>query len=270
MNTPTSRPAIPASGVALPPPGGLDTHPGQRRPPAPDSPGDLVGGGCLVGYGQSPTVLGSLALPEWEEFMHYLYLPVRLPGSDIRLPERLHFLRDAVGQALTDARAQAPHLADPYVYLTARRGFASPENPLNRPGAHCDDFGGTALNYIWTDRYPTRFCVQTFTGIPDDHEASILEFERQWTTDGEVTYPGGTYLRLTPHVVHRTPEVPAPGGIRSFFKVSVATERYNLAGNSHNYLFDYRWRMWSREELRNHPTQGNGDFVLDEFEVTAP
>jgi hypothetical protein len=212
----------------------------------------------------APTVLDRFALPEWEEFMHYLYLPVRMPDTNLRIPERLSFLFEPILDAVADARRFARHLDNPYVYVTARRGFASPENPLNRPGAHCDDFGGTALNYIWTDRYPTRFCLKPFRDIPDDHEGSIRAFEDQWTSQHEVTYPSGTFLRLTPHVVHRTPEVPAPGGMRSFFKISVANERYNLAGNSHNHLFDYRWHMWSREELRNHPTHGNGDHVPDE------
>lgn len=212
-------------------------------------------------YGQAPVAIDRFDLPQWEEYMHYLYLPVRMPGSNIRIPERLAFLTRPVLDALADARRFARHLSDPYVYVTARRGFASPDNPLNRPGAHCDDFGGDALNYIWTDRYPTRFCVAPFSEIPSDHEGSIREFEQQWRTDCEVTHPTGTLLRLTPFVVHRTPTVPEPGAMRSFFKVSIANERYNLAGNSHNYLFDYSWHMWSREELRNHPAHGNGDYV---------
>lgn len=215
----------------------------------------------MTRYGADPRIIGSFPLPEWEEFMHYLYLPVRMPDTEVRLPERLEFLREPINLAWDDACATTSHLRNPYIYVTARRGYASPENPLNRPGAHCDDFGGDALNYIWTDRYPTRFCLKPFEDIPADHEGSIAEFERQWDRDREVTFPAETYLRLTPFVVHRTPEVPAPGGMRSFFKVSVANERYNLAGNSHNYLFDYRWRMWSRDELRNHPT--NSDHVDD-------
>jgi len=206
-------------------------------------------------------VLGEYGLSQWREYLHFLYLPVRMPGTDVRLPERLAFLRPLVDAAIRDAATSTGHLSDPYVYVTARRGFASPENPLNRPGAHCDDFGGTALNYIWTDRWPTRFAEFAFTDIPADHVRSVEEFERQWAGRSSVTYPVGSLLRLDPFVVHATPEVPPPGGIRSFVKVSVARERYNLDGNSHNYLFDYAWRMYSREELRNHPTHGNADYM---------
>jgi len=249
-------------------------------------------------YGEAPVDLGPLALPEWQEFMHYLYLPVRLPADegggvpDVVLPARLEFLRDAVEWAFWDARQTAPHLgADPYVYVTARRGFATPGNPLNRPGWHCDDFGGSDLNYIWTDRFPTRFLTSDKPlAIPADDAASMHEFEvlagiaqrnsddyRQrriyngnaerpslWIEDG---WPTGHLLRLSPYVIHDTPLIPEPGGMRSFFKISVSTHRYNLLGNSHNHLLDYDWKMYDRAEVRNRPQGGNSDYVTEDVDA---
>lgn len=235
-------------------------------------------------YGEAPVDLGEFQpLPDWQEFMHYLYLPVRLPRHEwydssrdgcVNLPERLEFLHDATQRALYDARETASHLDDPYVYVTARRGFATPGNPLNRPGWHCDDFGGSDLNYIWSDRYPTRLLLAPDgLTIPEDDAASMeafdaLAWQAEHTLAPSLTIedaPNGHLLRLSPYVIHDTPVIPEPGGMRSFFKISVSTHRYNLLGNSHNHLLDYDWPMYDRATVRNQPG-GNGDYVQEQVD----
>ena len=42
---------------------------------------------------------------------------------------------------------------------------------------------------------------------------------------------------------------------RTFFKLSFSKDKYDLKGNSHNYLFDYNWEMRERKENRNIPQQ---------------
>lgn len=236
-------------------------------------------------YGEGPVVIAAFDLPEWQEFMHYLYLPVRIPFRDsggkrgLWLPERLSFLHNPVGWAVRDAITIAEHLEDPYVYVTARRGFATPGNPLNRPGWHCDDFGGTDLNYIWSDAYPTRVmtALPGIIQLSSDDGESMIQMENlaqyaernragydSWTMPPDpvvrtAQMPVNTLLRLTPHVIHDTPVIPPPGGMRSFFKISVSSHRYDLIGNSHNHLLDYDWPMTSRVEMRNRPDGGNTD-----------
>lgn len=250
-------------------------------------------------YGEAPVVLGHYPYlaAQWREFMHYLYLPVRIPTSDpglnldadptgqryadvdaaFALPQRLQFLHEPVMDAIADARRAAPHLSNPYVYVTARRGHAAPGNPLNRPGPHCDDFGGTDLNYIWSDRYPTRFLTSNEPlDIPADDaesmvemarlfdiaENSLIDWHRRSQFNGNAERPrmslsyaptGGRMMRLSPYVIHDTPRIPEPGGMRSFFKISVSTHRYDLVGNSHNYDLDYDWPMVERAAIRNQP-----------------
>lgn len=230
-------------------------------------------------YGMPPIeVTTEFDLPDWQEFMHYLYLPVRLPAHDRTdwglpdeaLPDRLAFLEQAIDRAVWDAGQQAAHLQDPYVYVTARRGFATPGNPLNRPGWHCDDFGGTDLNYVWCDEFPTRVLRADPGSIDmpaDDMESmkvmdDLAEMVTWPNTDDIWIEPVRTHTmyRLTPHVVHDTPIIPAPGGMRSFFKISVSNHRYDLIGNSHNHLLDYDWPMVSRDVLRNQPSGGNKDY----------
>lgn len=222
-------------------------------------------------YGEAAVDLGDVRL-DWQEFMHYLYLPVKMPRTGFRFPERLEFLRHAAGDALVNA-ATDPGLRDPYVYITARRGYATPGNPLNRPGWHCDDFGGEDLNYIWTDVFPTRVLrSEQPLELPEDDEESMrrMDYIASFTTIGArcpntpptwiEEVPLGHLVRLSPLVVHNTPEIPEEGGMRSFLKISVSNHRYNLAGNSHNYLFDYDWPMVDRIEMRNQPAD-NRDYV---------
>jgi hypothetical protein len=52
---------------------------------------------------------------------------------------------------------------------------------------------------------------------------------------------------------------PPPGGMRSFLKISLSHQKYNLVGNSHNYLFDYNWDLHDRDTLRNDPAYAGKD-----------
>lgn len=209
-------------------------------------------------YGSAPRSLGVYDLSGWSEFMHYMYLPVVMPGQDgVRLPERLAFAAGLVNDVLASEGAGFD-----YAYLTARRGYATPGNPLNRPGWHADGFGTDDLNFVWTDRWATMYAVQDFGTISDSHRVSMAQFEAAIDPARIRTYADSELLRLDQFVIHAAPEIPAPGGVRSFLKVSFSNERYNVAGNSHNYLFDYDWNMFSRDEVRNDPAHAEKDAVV--------
>ncbi|MNC81348.1 hypothetical protein D3C75_1344520 [compost metagenome] len=69
----------------------------------------------------------------------------------------------------------------------------------------------------------------------------------------------GSFVRIDKWNVHRQPV--AGEGFRTFLKFSVSKNRYNLQGNSHNYLIDYDWEMVTRGEIRNHPTADTAGMV---------
>lgn len=224
-------------------------------------------------YGNPPKLIAEMPLP-FKEYMHYMYLPIRMPDAkhefDIRVPERLHFAMPLIMRVLVEEQERSWDHRWDYVYLTARRGWATPGNPLNRPGWHSDSFGKPDINYVWTDRFPTVFAEGDFGDIPDDHIESIKQFEAaiaEQRVDGSYwidqrTYGDSVLMRLDSSVIHTAPEIPAPGGERSFLKVSFSDERWNLVGNSHNYLFDYDWPMFDRAPVRNDPAHANDDTVV--------
>lgn len=213
----------------------------------------------MIEYGKAPESMGVFGL-FWDEYVNYQYLPIKVPecGHEA-MPERLAF----ASKLVTDAWANEERLGNrwSHVYVTAKRGFATPGNPLNRPGWHADGFGTTDINYVWTDRYPTMFAVQEFAGISEDHIDSIAQFTEQIDPTRIRYYADRELLRLDPSVIHAAPEIPAPGGERSFFKVSFSNDRYDLLGNAHNYGLDYSWLMYPRGFVRNDPASAGRDSV---------
>ncbi len=207
-------------------------------------------------YGKPPIFLGRFDI-ELPEVMYWLYLPVYM-GKDIRVPYSLECCVDMVQAAMLHAGFGQ------YVYLSARKGWATPDNPLNRPGWHCDGFGTDDLNYVWWDGPGTRFALQKFEGIVSDHNRSLKQFDEQVDPKKVATYEEHGLYCIDPSVVHTTPEIAPPGCMRSYVKVSVSRHRYNLENNSHNWLFDYKWPMHKREVLRNDPHKAQNDFYEDQ------
>lgn len=195
--------------------------------------------------GSMPEVLGHFEI-DCPELMFYQYLPIRMPGKGVAIPDNLTCFNPLLGATRWDD--------DDYVYLTAKKMFVGAGGAANRPGWHLDGFGTSDINYIWYDSIPTEFCNQRFD-LSDHHEWSLLEMEEQVLPQNIVTYPVRTLLMLDQTVVHRVAECKQPG-YRTFAKISVSKDKYNLKGNAHNYLFDYEWEMVERKVERNHPIGG--------------
>jgi hypothetical protein len=180
------------------------------------------------------------------EMMFVQYLPIKFAGSltDYRVPGNLKCFQPLIDQV--DAGY------NDLVYLTAKHIYVTPENLGNRPGWHIDGFGTDDINYIWScgaEENSTEFCDQVFDISDDEHE-SMQDMAAQAREENVVTYPSKTLLRLDNKIVHRT-STRAVAGFRTFVKLSVSRDIYNLKGNAHNYLFDYNWSMIDRDTNRN-------------------
>lgn len=196
-------------------------------------------------FSRAPTIIGQVEI-DCRELMFVQYMPIAMPGMSFRLPRNLFCfmpLLEAIPVGQIDAFT--------YVYLTAKRLFVGPNCAGNRPGWHTDGFGTDDINFIWSDSMPTEFCVQEFS-LSDDHDVSLVQMARQAKPENIITFPVGSLLQLDSSMVHRVPQTMA-SGYRTFVKISVSRERYNLIGNAHNYLFDYDWPMVERKAARNHP-----------------
>lgn len=205
-------------------------------------------------YGKPPLDLGEFNF-DLSEVMYYLYLPVRMPReSFVCLPANIERIRPLIRRAEGFALGRYD-----YTYVSARKGWATPDNPLNRPGWHCDGFGTDDLNFVWWAGPGTRFALQQFHDISDDHVESLAQFEQQVHPMMVDTPPEKHLYALDPYVVHATPLL-KQGCMRQYVKISLSNSRYNLENNSHNYLFDYDWPLTARDEVRNDTYKAQKDF----------
>lgn len=196
-------------------------------------------------YGKIPLAIGKFDI-KIPEMMRYLYLPVRMGGylGDVRLPNNIECLRPLIMESMDRCHGYE------YCYVSAQRGIASPGNALNRPGWHCDGFGTDDRNAIWWDGPGTRFAVQDFSDISADENESLDQFDAQVASFMIQEYSEHTLYLIDPFVVHAVPIITEVCD-RSFVKISFSDQKYNLEGNSHNYLFDYSWEMKPRHSTRN-------------------
>lgn len=199
-----------------------------------------------------------------KEVMYYLYLPVRMDGGDLRLPENISILRTPIWDLINRvANEDIDEKVYRYIYVSARKGWATPDNPLNRPGWHADGFGTNDLNFVWWDGPGTRFAVQEFTGIVSDHNRALAQFDAQVREENVVSnLPAHHFYRLDPTIVHDTPRI-VEGCMRTYIKISMSDHRYNLENNSHNYLFNYHWKLHPRNVVRNDPHSAQTDYYTD-------
>lgn len=227
----------------------------------------------IAGY--LPKDLGLIDLDP-SEMMFWMYLPISVPDDDhYHLPENLMVFSSLIDEAQKDAGAL---FRSSYVYLTAKTLWVQDGYIGNRPGWHIDGYGTDDLNYIWADRAPTEFLqVEPPVELSDDCDESLKQME-ELAYFGELpsgaspirnkdleiwkkTYPDKHLLRLDNTNIHRSPEM-FKSGMRTFVKISISPERYNLKGNAINHLLpETHWPLIDRRIARNHPTYKNSDFI---------
>jgi hypothetical protein len=204
-------------------------------------------------YGELPKELGIFEV-EAKEMMFYQYLPIKMPNETQPIYEqRLKCFDALVGAICCDYIGEfgLDNYVNSYVYLTAKHLYQMPNCSFNRMGWHSDGFLTDDINYIWCDKYPTIFNKTDFD-LPLDDLLSMEEMGKQAMPFNDVTYKENQLLRLNQFNIHKVAPI-IKGGMRTFLKVSISKDKYDLIGNSHNYLINYDWEMKQRKQERNIP-----------------
>jgi hypothetical protein len=204
-------------------------------------------------YGELPKPLGIFEV-ECNEMMFYQYLPIKMIEQTQPIyEERLRCFDKLIGAICCDYIGEfgLDNYVNSYVYLTAKHLYQMPNCSFNRTGWHSDGFLTDDINYIWCDKYPTIFNRTEFE-LPLDDLLSMEEMEKQAMPFHNVTYGENRLLRLNQYNIHKVASV-TEVGMRTFLKLSFSKDKYDLIGNSHNYLIDYNWGMKNRKEHRNIP-----------------
>lgn len=228
-------------------------------------------------YGNAPEVVKENVEVDSTEMMYYLYLPVKLAGQTsywVNVEERLKPFTGLVldcMQDFVDRRLDGDDYAlNQYnVYLSVSRLFVPAGKAPNRPGWHSDGFMSDDVSYIWYDSHPTIFNISHFE-LSQDHKASIQEMTEQADPENNITFPCNTILFLDQSVIHKVNEDITEDGVRTFVKVTISKDKFDLKGNSHNYELAYFWPERERDLDRNQPqsfdeVQDDEEFNLEEF-----
>lgn len=199
-----------------------------------------------MNYGAAPLVVDSICIPDCE-LMFTLYMPIRLAGQPATtIPRYIDGYSPLVEAALD---FEGENANGKFVYLTVKRLWVEPGCVAGRLGWHTDGFGTGDVSYIWADADPTEFCVQPFN-LSDDHEISMRQMEEQARPENIMTCKPLDLIRIDARHVHRCPVNPK-AGYRSFARVSISRDRYDMIGNAHNFDLDYNWIMHPRGAVRN-------------------
>lgn len=204
-------------------------------------------------YGDLPIDLGLFNV-ECKEMLFYQYLPIKMIGEvSHSFEDRLKCFSELIGACSCDFIAinGLDNYVNSYIYLTAKNLYQMPNCSFNRFGFHSDGFLTDDINYVWSDVLPTIFNTTDFNLTLDD-EISLKEMEWQYDKRKNVTFADKSLLRLNQFNIHKVKESEYQG-MRTFFKLSFSKDKYDLIGNSHNYLINYNWEMKKRENKRNIP-----------------
>lgn len=204
-------------------------------------------------YGQLPKQIGTFEV-ECNEMMFYQYLPIKLSNETQPLYEsRLKCFDKLIGVICCDFIGEfgLDRYVSSYIYITAKVLYQMPNCSFNRTGYHSDGFLTDDINYTWCDKYPTIFNNSDFNLTLDD-SISMIEMEQQAKIENEINFSENFLLRLNQYNIHKVANI-KEGCIRSFLKISISNDKYDLIGNSHNYLLDYNWPLKKRKSDRNIP-----------------
>lgn len=194
-----------------------------------------------------------------DEVMYYLYLPVSRPGDNaMSLPDqRLNFILPLLRRIFEDEPTRCER---EWVYVTIKKMYVGGGVTPNRPGWHCDGFLSDDLNYVWADCIPTVFTKGKFEVSPD-HVESLRQFDEQAEAQADlnIVYPDCTLLKLDSTVVHRVNTEHTAQTMRTFVKVTISKNRFNLADNSRNTMLPDDGPRYERALVRNDPYQAQSD-----------
>lgn len=204
-------------------------------------------------YGSKPVDLGLIDLDP-KEMMYWLYCPIKLVGQSlVTVPDNLEQFMKIINAVRCDVGSERWNAS--YVYITAKTLFVTADNPGNRPGWHSDGFMTSDLNYVWSDTNGTLFWEpEQLVDFVQDHSLSLEEMQKAAETGPVRSYADKHLLKLDQSVIHRVADVTVPR-VRSFVKVSVSYDKYDLVGNSINHDLAPNWKYYERKADRNMPSK---------------
>ena len=196
-------------------------------------------------------------LPTWAQ--HVLDMPIKFPGTDVRLPRELESIAPALRHIVQIDQQLVPDWHRYYAYLSVHQAEIKAGERMRENPYHVDGFQGPRWtkkhpvnrSYLLSDAVPTAFYPMSF---PIDHldlerDDVYAEFAHRIESAPDAPVWRARDFELTlmdAYCVHRS-DVATQPVFRTWIRVSWETRIFDRLGNSHNPLFDYSWEMVNRD-----------------------
>lgn len=217
------------------------------------------------GVPRKPLSLGFLTPEERAVFgapnvPRVLDMPIKFPGSSVRLPADFAQFAGVIERILNLEAALNPECLDEYYcYLTVDQGTVRPDTLQREAPCHVDGFQGARWSpkvrinhtYVVSDALPTTYYVQPFDfSLLDETKHNFFwEMNRQvaHTKSAHAWRPKENEINLIDaYTVHRGSEAPEET-FRTWIRLSFEVRQFDRLGNAHNPMFRYRWPMVQRD-----------------------
>jgi hypothetical protein len=173
-----------------------------------------------------------------------LHLPIKLPGSDIRIPAEYQVFMDELQQIFNFETSVNPGWNNLYAYLTVDQGFVARANSQRVPGPHVDGIprdrenpGAQVIDhaYLVTNAVPTMFYTQQFDMSAYDPRIHHFFAILRALSDESRTIMAKQFdiLLMNAYSVH-TPTQTLEDVNRTFIRLEFSTLKFDRAGNSIN------------------------------------
>ncbi len=210
-----------------------------------------------------------------------LDLPIKFPGSPIRLPAE-YAAAAPIAQRFADAMAvlNAQCYDEYYFYLTFRRSVVQPGGQHHHAPVHVDGFQGARWNpkHRANHTITVSNCIKTvFFNQPIDlRPLDLAKHDAFWEMNRQVAatdaahawtgYDDFDIMLMDAYCPHIAGEATARQE-RTWVRISAETRIFDRLGNAHNPFFAYNWDMVPRdiEQLNLEPFDNSGDPSLYRF-----
>jgi hypothetical protein len=189
-----------------------------------------------------------------------LDMPIKFPGSSVRLPKEHAQFRSVIERILHfEAALNGACLDEYYCYLTVDQGTVRPDTLQREAPCHVDGFQGARWSpkvrinhtYVVSDSLPTTYYVQPFdfSALDEARHNFFWEMNRQvaQTRSAYAWRPQENEINLIDaYTVHRGSEAAEPT-FRTWIRLSFEVRQFDRLGNAHNPMFRYDWPMVKRD-----------------------
>jgi O-acetyl-ADP-ribose deacetylase (regulator of RNase III) len=184
-----------------------------------------------------------------------LNMPIKMPGSEIRVPKELEQFREFLQKIIDHEKAVNPRMDEFYMYLTVDQHAVKKGLTHRRPGVHIDGVQGARYAvklppehlYSASDKLGTVFYDQPFdlTALDPAKQHVHAELERQADETRASAVPDFDIAFWDSYSVHRA-DLAKEDLFRTFIRVEFSMKQYDSEGDTHNPLFEYDWKPVAR------------------------